>query len=348
LIEKVGTGVQRIIEAIQARNLSIEFYFGSFFSITFFRPVLPGHQKDILEPVPDKLQTDTKKIPDKIDKSPLEKVEEDITDEASRKCPASIQQALNKFGWTWDKFNGFIPCLSQVCPKSVPCEIAAVILISAQEEINIMDLMKILNKTNRTRFRKLFLDPLIEAGLIVLAIPGKPRSSKQKYIISEKGKNLLEKSPDTFERPSLDKVHPKEYEGEQIKIEPIEAPRKYPASTPQVPRKYPASIQQALNKFGWTWDKFSDFVLSLSQVCPKSVPCEIAAAILISAQEEINMMDLMKILNKTNRTRFKKHCLNPLIEVGFIEFTIPGKPKSSQQKYIITEKGKMLLKKYQD
>ena len=359
LIEKVGTGVQRIIKAIQARKLSIEFYFGRFFSVTFFRLVLPGYPKDIpgLVPdkiakiplekveediaetgqVPDKYRTSPGKKPDKIVKSPLEKSEEDITGEAPCKYPASIQQALNKFGWTWDKFNGFVPCLSQVCPKSVPCEIAAVILISAQKEINIMDLMKILNKTNRTRFRKFFLDPLIEAGLIVFAIPGKPRSSKQKYIISEKGENLLKKFTDIFKQSSLDKELPKEYEVEQLEIELIEAPR-----------KYPASIQHALNKFGWTWDKFSGFVLSLSQVCPKSVPCEIVAIILISAQEEINIMDLMKISNKTNRTRFKKYCLNPLIEVGFIEFTIPGKPKSSQQKYIITEKGKKLLKKYQD
>ncbi len=69
LIEKVGTGVHRIIEAIQARKLSIEFYFGSFFSITFFRPVLPGYQKDI-----------PGLSPDKIAKIPLEKVEEDIAE----------------------------------------------------------------------------------------------------------------------------------------------------------------------------------------------------------------------------------------------------------------------------
>jgi hypothetical protein len=143
LIEKVGTGVQRIIAAIQARKLSIEFYFGSFFSITFFRPVLTGYPKDTpglapdkiakipLEKVeediaetgqePDKNRTSFERRPDKIAKSPLEKTKADITDAAYRKYPASIQQALNKFGWTWDRFNGFVPGLSHVCPKTVPC-----------------------------------------------------------------------------------------------------------------------------------------------------------------------------------------------------------------------------------
>jgi ATP-dependent DNA helicase RecG len=68
--------------------------------------------------------------------------------------------------------------------------------------------------------------------------------------------------------------------------------------------------------------------------------------ILILAQKEINIVDLMKTLNKTNRTRFRKHFLNPLIETGFIEFTIPGKPKSPIQQYIITGKGRQLLEKY--
>ena len=81
LIEKVGTGVQRIITAIQARKLSIEFYFGRFFSVTFFRPVLIGHQKNI-----------PGLAPDKIAKIPLEKAEEDIADEAPRKYPASTPQ----------------------------------------------------------------------------------------------------------------------------------------------------------------------------------------------------------------------------------------------------------------
>jgi ATP-dependent DNA helicase RecG len=174
LIEKVGTGIKRILAAIKVRNLKVEFDFDNFFSIIFKRPALEMVQRKEYE---------AKQIE-------IEPIEE------PRQYPASTLQALNKWGWTWDKFNDFVPSLSQVCPKSVPSEIAAVILISAQEETDMMNLMKILNRTNRTRFRKLFLNPLIEAGFIEFTIPGKPRSSQQKYIISEKGKNLLKKYQD--------------------------------------------------------------------------------------------------------------------------------------------------------
>jgi predicted transcriptional regulator len=242
--------------------------------------------------------------------------------------PDQITDPGTKSGLSWD----------QVGTKlGLSWDYVAKMLEYCLEERAIADIMAFFNRKNKTKFRKTFINPLIEEDFLTMKIPGKPRSAKQKYVISEKGKNLLKKSADIFKRPSSDKDHPKEYEVEQLEIEPVEAPR-----------KYPASIQQALNKFGWTWDKFNDFVLSLSQVCPRSVPSEIAAVILMSTQEEMNIMDLMKIADKTNRTRFRKFFLEPLIEAGLMVFTIPGKPKSSKQKYVITEKGKKLLKKYQD
>jgi ATP-dependent DNA helicase RecG len=51
--------------------------------------------------------------------------------------------------------------------------------------------MELLQQTNKTRFRKDILKPLIEAKLIVMTIPDKPQSSKQKYAITEKGSQLL-------------------------------------------------------------------------------------------------------------------------------------------------------------
>ncbi|MBI4651167.1 transcriptional regulator [Candidatus Desantisbacteria bacterium] len=52
----------------------------------------------------------------------------------------------------------------------------------------------------------------------------------------------------------------------------------------------------------------------------------------------------MKVLSRTNRTKFRNQVLNPLIEINFIEMTIPDKPQSSKQKYRLTEKGKEHLK----
>ena len=43
----------------------------------------------------------------------------------------------------------------------------------------------------RKNFRQLYLAPAIDAGLIEMTIPDKPRSSKQKYRLTEKGRKVL-------------------------------------------------------------------------------------------------------------------------------------------------------------
>lgn len=51
--------------------------------------------------------------------------------------------------------------------------------------------MTVSGRTNRTKFRNQVLNPLIEAGLIEMTIPDKPTSSKQRYRITDKGRNFL-------------------------------------------------------------------------------------------------------------------------------------------------------------
>ncbi|MFH1195048.1 MAG: winged helix-turn-helix domain-containing protein [bacterium] len=55
----------------------------------------------------------------------------------------------------------------------------------------ITDLMKNHEWKDRTKFKNKFLKPLIELNIIAMTIPDKPNSSKQKYIITENGSELL-------------------------------------------------------------------------------------------------------------------------------------------------------------
>jgi ATP-dependent DNA helicase RecG len=57
---------------------------------------------------------------------------------------------------------------------------------------------------------------------------------------------------------------------------------------------------------------------------------------------------MMKILDLRNRSHFAENYLEPALEKGFIEMTIPDKPKSKNQKYRLTSKGEKLKKQLQD
>ena len=60
--------------------------------------------------------------------------------------------------------------------------------------------------------------------------------------------------------------------------------------------------------------------------------------ILKNCKNESSAIDLMEILNRTNKSKFKNTIINPLIENGFFELTNPDKPKSPTQKYRLTNK----------
>jgi ATP-dependent DNA helicase RecG len=51
----------------------------------------------------------------------------------------------------------------------------------------------------------------------------------------------------------------------------------------------------------------------------------------------------MALLERSNRTKFRDQVLNPLLEGGLVEMTIPDKPRSSKQRYRLTDKGKQVL-----
>ena len=60
--------------------------------------------------------------------------------------------------------------------------------------------------------------------------------------------------------------------------------------------------------------------------------------ILKNCKNESSAIELMEILNRTNKSKFKNAIINPLVEHGFFELTNPDKPKSPTQKYRLTNK----------
>jgi len=89
-----------------------------------------------------------------------------------------------------------VPSLSQVCPKSVPSSLFFALLDIAREPVSIEDLMKVAGQTNRTRFRKTVLRPLLDANILAMTIPDKPKSSKQRYRLTDNGREILKTEKD--------------------------------------------------------------------------------------------------------------------------------------------------------
>ena len=68
--------------------------------------------------------------------------------------------------------------------------------------------------------------------------------------------------------------------------------------------------------------------------------------LLAALEGEMSKRALKEALALKNDEHFRKAYLNPALEQGLIEMTIPDKPRSSRQRYRVTEKGKAFLKRH--
>jgi hypothetical protein len=77
----------------------------------------------------------------------------------------------------------------------------------------------------------------------------------------------------------------------------------------------------------------------------KSLPKKLHYLIVILSMSgvPISVDELMEIFTYRNKTKFRDSYMKPLESVGFIAKTNPAKPTSSNQKYYITEAGKLFL-----
>lgn len=62
---------------------------------------------------------------------------------------------------------------------------------NSKESSSVGDLMELCGRTDHTKFRNQVLRPLLDAGLLEMTIPEKPRSSKQRYQTTPAGEKLL-------------------------------------------------------------------------------------------------------------------------------------------------------------
>ncbi|WP_299014526.1 Fic family protein [uncultured Polaribacter sp.] len=98
-----------------------------------------------------------------------------------------------------------------------------------------------------------------------------------------------------------------------------------PTSTPQVPHKLSPITDLVSDPVN---DLVSDPVKNLLLVMDK----------------EYSISELMAFLKLSHKPNFRKNYLQPAVESGIIELTIPEKPSSSKQKYRLTSKGKSIKK----
>jgi ATP-dependent DNA helicase RecG len=77
---------------------------------------------------------------------------------------------------------------SQVGPKSVLSAAQVQVIEIAALSLSLPELMAPSGLKNKTRFRDQVVAPLLEAGLLEMTIPDKPRSSKQRYRTTEAGR----------------------------------------------------------------------------------------------------------------------------------------------------------------
>ena len=65
------------------------------------------------------------------------------------------------------------------------------ILRNCLTERSIAELLRMTGRSDRTKFRNQVLNPLLDDDLIEMTAPDKPTSSKQKYRLTQKGRNLM-------------------------------------------------------------------------------------------------------------------------------------------------------------
>jgi len=102
-------------------------------------------------------------------------------------------------------------------------------------------------------------------------------------------------------------------------------------STAQVPHRYPPSATD----------------VNAPEIGTKLALSRHQVEILRKCSEDSPLVDLMVVTGRSDRTKFRNQVLNPLMDAGLLEMTLPDKPRSPKQRYRITPLGREILNKGQ-
>ena len=61
--------------------------------------------------------------------------------------------------------------------------------------------------------------------------------------------------------------------------------------------------------------------------------------LIVFCTETHSFGEMLAFMGLTDRTKFRRKYIHPLLEAGILELTIPDKPNSQNQKYRLTAKG---------
>jgi len=75
------------------------------------------------------------------------------------------------------------------------------ILRTCLHPVKMKDLISITGFKHRTNFKKNYINPLVNDGLLALTVPDKPSSPNQRYITTKKGSDVLGQEKGKEEHP---------------------------------------------------------------------------------------------------------------------------------------------------
>ena len=276
--------------------------------------------------------------------------------------------------------------------NSTPPEVVKLLRI-IEGEMTRAEIMELMSLKDEKHFREKYQQIALGLGVIEMTIPDKPRSSKQKYRLSEVGKKLAywtEKSglasPDVALKCSPD-VPPKfapeippevvkllcVLEGEMTRAEIMEVMglkdekhfrEKYQQialglgviemTIPDKPRssKQKYRLSEVGKKLASWTEKSGLASPDVALKCFPDVPPKFApetppevVKLLSVLEGEMTRAEIMKLMSLKDNKHFREKYQQVALSMGVIEMTIPDKPRSSKQKYRLTDIGKKLAGK---